>query len=215
MSFVYEKPTLLPEALALLTANSGNYPILAGGTDLIVQWRSGMIDPPGLIDISALSELRTVSHEEFEVEIGTLATHGKIALDPVIRRHFPGLAEACATVGATQIQQRGTIGGNVMNNGLIPNLPANAVVEVPCLVNRNGIQGTFAGALPEQLAGLNRTNINVQLLTIEAALTGRKEAIYNAAMLDPHTSAELPLDSIRALCDDLIKAHGKMLPKLS
>lgn len=115
MSFVYEKPTLLPEALALLTANSGNYPILAGGTDLIVQWRSGMIDPPGLIDISALSELRTVTHEEFEVEIGTLATHGKIALDPVIRRHFPGLAEACATVGATQIQQRGTIGGNVMN----------------------------------------------------------------------------------------------------
>ncbi|MBL8027709.1 MAG: alpha-glucosidase/alpha-galactosidase [Fibrobacteres bacterium] len=107
------------------------------------------------------------------------------------------------------------IGGNVLNNGLIPNLPANAVVEVPCLVNRNGIQGTFAGALPEQLAGLNRTNINVQLLTIEAALTGKKDALYHAAMLDPHTSAELPLDSIRALCDDLIKAHGKMLPKLT
>jgi len=100
------------------------------------------------------------------------------------------------------------IGGNVLNMGLITNLPRNAVVEVACLVDRNGVQGCFVGDLPEQLAALNRTNINVQLLTIEAALTGKREAVYHAAMLDPHTSAELTLDQIRALCDELLAAHG-------
>lgn len=100
------------------------------------------------------------------------------------------------------------IGGNVMNTGLITNLPSNAVVEVPCLVDRNGVQGCYVGDLPEQLAALNRTNINVQLLTIEAALTHKRETVYHAAMLDPHTSAELTLDQIRSLCDDLIAAHG-------
>ena len=104
------------------------------------------------------------------------------------------------------------IGGNVLNRGFIPNLPADACVEVPCLVDRNGVQGCFVGDLPEQCAALNRTNINAQLLTIEAALTGRKDAIYQAAMLDPHTGSELSLDEIRSLCDDLIAAHGSMLP---
>ncbi|MBQ9775969.1 MAG: alpha-glucosidase/alpha-galactosidase [Lentisphaeria bacterium] len=105
------------------------------------------------------------------------------------------------------------IGGNVMNNGFIPNLPSNAVVEVPCLVDRAGVQGTYVGNLPEQCAALNRSNINVQLLTIEAALTRKKEKIYQAAMLDPHTAAELSIDDIIAMCNDLIKAHGNMLPK--
>ena len=105
------------------------------------------------------------------------------------------------------------IGGNVMNNGFIPNLPSNAVVEVPCLVDRAGVQGTYVGNLPEQCAALNRSNINVQLLTIEAALTRKKEKIYQAAMLDPHTAAELFIDDIIAMCNDLIKAHGNMLPK--
>ena len=100
------------------------------------------------------------------------------------------------------------IGGNVLNNELIPNLPRKAVVEIPCLVDRNGVQGCHVGDLPEQLAALNRTNINVQLLTIEAALTGSRETVYHAAMLDPHTGSELTLDQIRALCDDLIEAHG-------
>ncbi len=100
------------------------------------------------------------------------------------------------------------IGGNILNTGLITNLPSKAIVEVPCLVDRNGVQGCYIGDLPEQLAGLNRTNINVQLLTVEAALTGKRDAIYHAAMLDPHTAAELPLDQIRNLCDDLIEAHG-------
>jgi alpha-galactosidase len=100
-----------------------------------------------------------------------------------------------------------------MNNGFIPNLPSNAVVEVPCLVDGAGVQGTYVGNLPEQCAAMNRSNINVQLLTIEAALTRKKERIYQAAMLDPHTAAELSLDDIVAMCNDLIKAHGNMLPK--
>ncbi|MCG8500420.1 MAG: alpha-glucosidase/alpha-galactosidase [Firmicutes bacterium] len=105
------------------------------------------------------------------------------------------------------------IGGNVLNTGLITNLPKEAVVEVPCLVDRSGITPCHAGTLPPQLAALNMTNINVQLLTIEAALTLKKEHIYHAAMLDPHTSAELSIDDIKALCDDLIEAHGDWLPK--
>jgi alpha-galactosidase len=103
--------------------------------------------------------------------------------------------------------------GNVLNNGLITNLPRNAVIEIPCLVDCNGVQGCLVGDLPEQCAALNRTNINVQLLTLEAAFTKKKEHIYQAAMLDPHTGSELTLDQIRALCDDLIKAHGRMMPR--
>jgi len=105
------------------------------------------------------------------------------------------------------------VGGNVINNGCIPNLPAKACVEIPCLVDRNGVQGTYVGDLPEPLAALNRTNINPQLLTIEAVLEKRKDRIYQAAMLDPHTSAELSLDDIVKMCDALIAAHGDWLPK--
>ena len=105
------------------------------------------------------------------------------------------------------------IGGNVMNTGLIPNLPPNACVEVPCMVDRNGVQGCFIGNLPEQCAALNRACINVQLLTLEAAFTLRKDYIYQAALMDPHTSSELSIDDIVALCDDLIRAHGNYLPK--
>lgn len=105
------------------------------------------------------------------------------------------------------------IGGNVMNNGLIDNLPREACVEVPCLVDASGVTPCHVGALPPQCAAMNMTNINVQLLTIEAALTHRKEHIYHAAMLDPHTASELPIDKIVALCDDLIEAHGDWLPK--
>jgi alpha-galactosidase len=107
------------------------------------------------------------------------------------------------------------IGGNVLNQGLITNLPAEAVVEVACLVDRNGVQPTFVGDLPPALAALNRTNINPQLLTVEAAFSRKREDIYHAAFLDPHTSAELSLDDIRSLCDDLIEAHGPMMPRFS
>ncbi|MGM0878356.1 MAG: alpha-glucosidase/alpha-galactosidase [Bacillota bacterium] len=107
-------------------------------------------------------------------------------------------------------------GGNVLNTGrLISNLPENAVVEVPCVVDRNGIMPTYIGDLPEQLAALNRTNINTQLLTIEAAVTGKREHVYHAAMLDPHTSAELSMDEIIAMCDELIEAHGDWLPQFT
>jgi alpha-galactosidase len=102
--------------------------------------------------------------------------------------------------------------GNVPNNGLIDNLPPDCVVEVPCLVDKNGVQPTRIGALPTHLAALIQTNVNVQALTVEAALTRKLETIYHAAMLDPHTAAELDIDQICSLVDDLIEAHGSWLP---
>ena len=105
------------------------------------------------------------------------------------------------------------IGGNVINNGLITNLPAEACVEVPCLVNKLGIQPTRVGKLPPQLAAMNMTNINAQLLTIEAAVTKKKEHIYHAAMLDPHTSSELSIDDIIKMCDELLEAEKDWLPE--
>ena len=105
------------------------------------------------------------------------------------------------------------IGGNVLNTGLITNLPQNACVEVPCVVDKSGVTPTYVGALPEQCAALNRTNINVQLLTVEAAVTHKKDYIYQAALMDPHTSSELDIDDTVALCDTLIEAHGDWLEK--
>ncbi len=105
------------------------------------------------------------------------------------------------------------IGGNVINTGLITNLPSDACVEVPCLVNKLGIQPTVVGKLPVQLAAMNMTNINPQLLTIEAAVTKKKDAIYQAAMLDPHTSSELSIDDIVKMCDELLEAEKDWLPK--
>jgi alpha-galactosidase len=106
-----------------------------------------------------------------------------------------------------------TVYGNVPNTGIITNLPTGCCVEVPCLVDAQGIQPTHIGALPPHLAALMQTNINVQALTVEAAITGKREHIYHAAMLDPHTAAELSLDQIWSLVDDLIAAHGDWLPK--
>ena len=106
------------------------------------------------------------------------------------------------------------IGGNVLNtNHIITNLPEEACVEVPCLVNGHGIHPCRVGALPVQLAAMNMTNINTQLITIEAARTRKLEHIYQAAMLDPHTSSELDIDTIKKMVDDLIEAHGHYLPK--
>ena len=106
------------------------------------------------------------------------------------------------------------IGGNVLNRGgLIENLPEDACVEVPCLVNGNGIHPCRVGRLPVQLAAMNMTNINPQLITIEAAVTRKRDLVYNAAMLEPHTAAELSIDDIVAMVDDLIEAHGDYLPK--
>lgn len=109
----------------------------------------------------------------------------------------------------------GLIYGNVPNNGLISNLPADAVVEVPCHVDRNGIQPTQIGEIPSHLASIMQMSINVQRQTVRAAVTGKREHIYHAAMLDPHTGAELDLDQIWKLCDALIEAHGNWLPSCS
>ena len=104
-------------------------------------------------------------------------------------------------------------GGNVLNTGLITNLPRNACVEVACISDASGVTPTFVGDLPEQCAAMNRTNINVQLLAIEAAVTRKKDYIYQAAMMDPHCQSELSIDDIVALCDDLIRAHEGWLPE--
>ena len=103
--------------------------------------------------------------------------------------------------------------GNVANRGLIDNLPEGCCVEVPCLVDKNGVQPTKIGALPPHLAAIMQTNVNVQGLTVEAMLSGKREHLYHAAMLDPHTAAELSLDQIWSLVDELIAAHGDMLPQ--
>ena len=103
------------------------------------------------------------------------------------------------------------IGGNVMNTGLIENLPEDACVEVPCMVDGNGINPCYVGKLPPQLAAMNMTNVNVHLLTIEAARTKKRETIYQAAMLDPHTAAELSIDDIVKMCDEMIEAHGDFM----
>ncbi len=118
-----------------------------------------------------------------------------------------GIMEAIVTGNPFRVH------GNVLNAGLIPNLPADAVVEVPCLVDKNGVQGCYAGPLPTQCAALNMTNINVQLLAVEAALKRSRDLVYQAAYLDPRCAAELTLDRIRALCDDLFEAHGGMIPE--
>ena len=104
------------------------------------------------------------------------------------------------------------IAGNVLNKGLITNLPEDCCVEVPCLVDKNGVQPTYVGKLPTQLAALNRTNINVQELMVEAAMTLEKDKIYQAALMDPHASSELSISEIKAMVDELIAAHGDYLP---
>jgi alpha-galactosidase len=103
--------------------------------------------------------------------------------------------------------------GNVLNTGLITNLPYEACVEVACIADAAGIVPTYVGDLPPVCAALNRTHVNSQLLTIEAIRSRKKESVYQAAFLDPHTSAELSLDDIVSLCDELLAAHGNVLPK--
>ncbi len=105
------------------------------------------------------------------------------------------------------------INGNVPNTGLIDNLPEGCCVEVPCLVNGNGIQPTKVGSLPSQLAALNRSNINVQELIVEAAIHEDLEAVYHAVMLDPLTSAVCTLDQIRGMVDEMVEAQAQWLPK--
>lgn len=115
-------------------------------------------------------------------------------------------------VRAIETGEPTVVHGSVLNYGLIDNLPDGCCVEVPCLIDKNGIQPIKVGPLPPHLAALNRTNINVQELVVRAALDGVKLYVYHAAMLDPHTAAELSLDQIWSLVDDLFEAHGDMIP---
>lgn len=130
-----------------------------------------------------------------------LGTDGDINVLPQGNEYGSYIIHSCET-GINRV-----IYGNVPNRGHITNLPEGCCVEVPCLVNRNGIQPTYIGDLPPQLAAICRTNINVQELAVEAALTGNREAVYHAVMLDPHTAATLPLEKIWSMCDELIEAH--------
>ena len=136
-------------------------------------------------------------------------------LDDQPIHHERGHEYASYIFEAIQTGQPFTFGGNVRNAGLITNLPGEACVELMCVADRNGITPTYVGDLPPQCAALNRTNINPQLMTIQAALTRRKDHIYQAALLDPHTAAELTIDEIVAMCDELIEAHGDYLPAYS
>ncbi len=125
----------------------------------------------------------------------------------------PSVEYGSGIIHSMETGQSRTIYGNVMNEGVIDNLPTECCVEVPCLVDKNGIQPTRVGSLPPHLAALMQTNINVQALTVEAALSRKREHIYHAVMLDPHTAAELDLDQIWAMVDELIEAHGDWLPE--
>jgi alpha-galactosidase len=124
-------------------------------------------------------------------------------------------SEYCAQIiRAKETNVPAVIYGNVRNDSLITNLPDGCTVEVPCLVDASGIQPTVIGDLPVHLAALMRTNINVQDVTIAAALEGKRAHVYHAAMLDPHLAAELTLDEIWTLVDDLFAAHGDMIPTM-
>ena len=115
-------------------------------------------------------------------------------------------------IEAIETRAPAVVYGNVPNDGLIDGLPDGCCVEVPCLVDGNGVQPVRVGALPPQLTALMRTNVNVQELTVAASLQGKREHVVHAAMLDPHTAAELTLDEIEALVDDLLQAHADWLP---
>ena len=141
---------------------------------------------------------------DWEEERRNILNDGKITHERS-REYASYIMEAVVTNKPYQI------GGNVLNTGLIDNLPSDACVEVPCMVNAQGINPCHVGRLPVQLAAMNQTNINVQLLVIEAARTRDRNYIYQAAMLDPHTAAELSIDDIRSMCDELIEAHGEYM----
>ena len=123
------------------------------------------------------------------------------------------IIRACET--GVPFRFNGNVPNRVRDGLLIDNLPADCCVEVPCVAGAGGIEPEPVGALPRQLAALIQTNVNVQGLTVEAALTGRREAVHQAAMLDPHTAAELSLDEIAALVDELLDAHGDWIPELT
>ena len=176
----------------------------------IAGWEVGkdlLMHPENPVDMQALAEHLIEAGASFlDLEqIRSMLEH--------IDQATPSKEYGAQIIHAMEADDPRVIYGNVMNRGLINNLPQESCVEVPCLVDRNGIQPTRIGSLPPQLAGLIQTNINVQALTVEAALSGKREHIYHAALLDPHTAAELDPEQIYALVDALIDAHGDWLPE--
>ena len=169
--------------------------------------RKSVLNPDVPVDHALLEEhLRQAGANDFEIQYVGVMVAG-----------FDEVSSSCEYGGviihAMETGMPRVIYGNVMNEGLIDNLPGECCVEVPCLVDKNGLQPTRIGSLPPHLAALMQTNINVQALTVEAALTGKREHIYHAAMLDPHTSAELDLDQIWAMVDELLEAHCDWIPE--
>ena len=142
---------------------------------------------------------------------GWKAQEAALATAPKLDVRYSG-EYAARIMRAVKTGRPTVINGNVPNHGLIDNLPDGASVEVPCLIDHRGVTPTRIGMLPPHLAALMQTNINVQSLTVEALATSKRDHIYHAAMLDPHTAAELSLDEIWALTDELIEAHGDWLP---
>jgi len=163
-------------------------------------------NPEAPVDWAAVEEtLREAGANDFDLQfIGRMATE----FNTVAPSHEYG----AQIIHAMETGQPKVVYGNVMNEGLIDNLPRESCVEVPCLVDKNGLQPTRIGSLPPHLAALMQTNINVQALTVEAALTRKREHIYHAAMFDPHTAAELDLGQIWELVDAMMDAHGDWLP---
>ena len=183
------------------------YFIKTGREDLIDRFNVPLDEYPRRCEsnLGGWSELRTALQDpdaplevRRSVEYGSLIVHSMVTGQPRV------------VYGNVMNSPNALQGGGV--GKLISNLPDECCVEVPCLVDRQGVQPTRIGTLPPQLAALMQTNINVQALTVEALVTGKREHIYHAAMLDPHTAAELDLDQIWALTDDLLKEHGDFVP---
>ena len=122
--------------------------------------------------------------------------------------------EYAARIVNAVVNNQETINANVLNDGLIENLPRQSCIEVPCRVDGKGITPQAVEDLPPHLSALMMTNINVQTLTVAAIVTGGKEHVYHAAMMDPHTAAELNLDQIWRMVDELLEAHSGWLPEL-
>ena len=170
-------------------------------------------DRPDLIERFAVPLDEYISRCDFMDRFwGDMRTffEGDAPIEAIERSHEYG----ALIIHSLETGQPRVVYGNVPNRGLVTNLQPGCCVEVPCLVDGNGVQPTRIGDLPPQLAALIMTNVNVQALAVEAALTGKREHVYHAAMLDPHTAAELTLDEIWELVDDLLAAHGDMIPPL-
>lgn len=160
-----------------------------------------------------VAEMLPVRWDYYEVCAAHVAEDHTAALPSRLKAELvPSLEYGGTIIHAMETGEPRVVYGNVANQGLIDNLPAGCCVEVPCLIDRNGVQPTTVGALPPQCAAVNRTNINVQELAVEAAITGDLQHVYHAVMLDPLTAALLTLGQIRSMTDELFAAEAAWLP---